>query len=279
MQARRGKIFAPASARKIVALHRDFPLQTKYQTHELAMSANVPKQTFKVPVSPEKNIDVVIAEANVSAENLALKTWTSSFVLASQLHKFNVCFDQNDDIPILEVGAGTGLVGLTAALLWQKHAILTDLPGILPGIRMNVDLNLASLKNASTDAECGSLDWKEAETLYLENGEAYHTSRENGDDKSKKATVILAADCIYDEDHPEQLSNAILTWLARTENARVILCYGLRVCYLDHIREIWSIFEEAGLVAETEGQERADTEDWDDECLCEWVVWKWKEVN
>lgn len=166
---------------------------------------------FNVPLSPTKSVDVVIAEADVRADNLNLTTWTSSFVLAGQMHKFNVHFDKNDDIPILELGAGTGLVGLTAAILWQRHAILTDLPGILPGIRTNVDLNLASLASASTDAECGSLDWKSAEDLYLENGEVYHTCRDERDGKSKKATVILAADTIYDEDHPELLSNAILT--------------------------------------------------------------------
>lgn len=247
--------------------------------HEYEMSATTPVKTFSVPLSPTKKVDVFIAEADVRADNLNLTTWTSSFVLAGQLHKFNVRFEKNDNIPILELGAGTGLVGLTAAILWQKHAVLTDLPGILPGIQTNVKLNHAKLDHASTYAKCGTLDWKRAETLYLENGETCRANRENAIGKSKKADVILAADTIYDEDHPELLSNAILTWLARTESARAILCYPLRVCYLDYVREIWTILEEAGLAVETEGQERANTEDWDDECLCEWVVWKWKEAS
>lgn len=233
------------------------------------MSANTPKRTFSVPLRSGKTVDINIAEPDLRADNLNLTTWTSSFILASQLHRLDVRFDKDGHIPILELGAGTGLVGLTAAVLWQQRTILTDLPVIVPGLITNVHLNAAAIKNASADARCGLLDWKEAEMLELKTGERYHADK-------KKAHMILAADTIYDEEHPELLSNAILTWLARTPNARAILCYPLRVAYLDQIREIWAMLEEGGLEAESDGQEQADTKDWDDECLCEWVVWKWR---
>ncbi|KAK5943616.1 hypothetical protein PMZ80_004624 [Knufia obscura] len=239
---------------------------------EKKIAVFVPRRTFKVPATASAFIDVNIAEPDLCADNLTLTTWTSSFVLANQLHKFNVKFGDDEHIPILELGAGTALVGLTAATLWRKKTILTDLPGIVPGLRTNVDLNPAATEAASGEIQCGALDWRKPDILELENGDQLVAS------KGVKASIIFAADTIYDEEHPELLSNAILTWLARTQNARAILTYALRVAYLDQVREIWTMLEEGGLEAESHGQEQANTKQWedDDERLCEWVIWRWK---
>lgn len=234
------------------------------------MSSVSAAKFYSVPVSAESTVEIGIAEPNLRADNLNLTTWTSSYILASQLHKLCINFDQDEtNIPILELGAGTGLVSLTAAVLWKKRPILTDLCGIVPGLRDNVNLNAKLLKSASVQPECGTLDWNTPELLTLESGQVFIAQQ-------LKASVVFAADTIYDEAHPELLSRTIFQWLARTSNARAILTYPLRVCYLDQIRELWTLLEEGGMVAEDSGQERADTRDWDDECLCEWVVWKWK---
>lgn len=235
------------------------------------MALSKSQRTFSIPLDAQNTIDLCIAEDNISADNLGLITWISSFVLARQLHTFGLDLSGSEDIPILEIGAGTGLVGLTAAKLFSKKTILTDLPGIVPGLRTNVDINSHVLGDISQAVHCGSLDWITPQILTLESGTQLNSS-------NSKANIILAADTIYDEDHPELLANTILAWLAHTPTARVIFTYSLRVAYLDYIRDMWSRLEDAGLVAETEGQEQGDTKDWDDECLCEWVVWRWKDV-
>jgi len=239
---------------------------------ERMTASHVPRRTFKVPASSSSFVEVSIAEPDLRADNLNLTTWTSSFILANQLHKLDVIFEDNEHIPILELGAGTALVGLAAATLWRRKTILTDLPGIVPGLRTNIDLNPAAVRAASGAIQCGSLDWRTPDVLKLENDNQLVAS------KGAKASIIFAADTIYDEEHPELLSSAILTWLARTSSARAILTYALRVAYLDQVREIWTMLEEGGLEAESNGQEQADTKEWDDddETLCEWVVWKWK---
>ncbi|KAJ9653916.1 hypothetical protein H2198_006967 [Neophaeococcomyces mojaviensis] len=231
----------------------------------------VPKKTFNIPLNGEEFVEITIAEPDLRADNLNITTWTSSFILASQLHKLNVIVDDDENIPILELGAGTGLVGLTAAILWRREPFLTDLAGIVPGLRTNIDLNAQVLASAAVRAQCGSLDWTSPKTVTLDSGKTFSVQQ-------TKANIIFAADTIYDEAHPKLLSQTILTWLARTSNARAILTYPLRVCYLDQIREIWTLLEEGGMVAESDGQEQADTKDWDDECLCEWVVWKWNNL-
>jgi len=234
------------------------------------VAASMPKRTFKIPASPSSFIDVNIAEPDLRAENLSLITWNSSFILASQLHKFDVTSKDNDQRSILELGAGTALVGIAAAILWRRKTVLTELPGIVPALRTNIDLNPAAIKATSGHIQCGSLDWRTPDLITLDSGDQLVAS------KDAKASIILAADTIYDEDHPQLLANTIFTWLSQTPDARVIFTYALRVAYLDHIREMWRLLEEGGLEAESDGQEQADTKDWDDESLCEWVVWKWK---
>lgn len=219
------------------------------------------------------SIDVQITEPNLKADNLPLETWASSWVMANQLHKLNITLPPATSTPsvsILELGAGTGLVGITAANVWKSPVVLTDLGPIVPGLAANIALNKQLLKEANTTATCGTLDWNNPDMLTLESG-VTHPSTD-------KADVILAADTIYSEEHPELLSKVILEWLAPTKDARMIITYAMRVAYLEEIREIWERLEAGGLEAVAEGQERAGEGMFDDECLCEWSVWKWKKV-
>ena len=236
----------------------------------MCMAKEVSRRTFKVPVAAGQYIDVQIAEPALRAEGLSLQTWTSSFILASLLHKLDIDLSQcNKVIPVLELGAGTGLVGLTAARVWGTSVILTDLAPIVPGLAGNIALNTGHGHPEAATAECGSLDWKRPQELQVSQGRSYSATRD-------KAQIILAADTVYSEEHPELLSAVILQWLAPGPDSRAILTYPLRVAYLDQIRELWETLERGGLEAVKDGTERESTDTWDDECLCEWSVWRWK---
>lgn len=223
-------------------------------------------RSFLVPSGEDSEIEVHIAEPPLRAQNLALVTWTSSFILASMLHKLDINISSHSRVPVLELGAGTGLVGLTAASLWKKSVYLTDLAPIVPALSTNIGLNFANVKDL---VKCGSLDWDEPDFLFAEEGEKISADTD-------KAQVILAADTMYSEEHPELLSKAIFRWLARDSSARLILTWAMRVAYLDQIREIWAILEDKGLECILEGREQAKDDHWDDEGLCEWSVWQWK---
>lgn len=235
----------------------------------------VPIRSFDIPIDKcGGSICVQITEPAVRADNLTLTTWASSFILASQLHLLSIPSPLEstvESIPILELGAGTGLVGLTLSTLFRCPVILTDLPGIVPGLAANITLNAALLLENGGSATCGALDWSNPSELVLHSGQCYSSA--------KKARAILAADTVYDPDHPTLLSGAILEWLERTEDARVILTYPLRVAYLDEVRALWEQLDAGGLQAIDEGRETAEGDIWDDERLCEWCVWKWKEAT
>ena len=207
-----------------------------------------------------------------------------SLILANQLHHIvipNLSSTRPSPNPstvekllVLEIGAGTGLVGLAAAAIWATNVTLTDLRSIVPGLEANVLLNSSLLAKNKGFTTCSSLDWHYPSHLTL--------CQQSGPDReakeipsiATKAQVILAADTIYYEAHPELLTNVVNQWLERTENARMLIVYPVRVAYLDPIRELWQRFEELRLVVEREGKEMLPEHDWDDEREVEWVVWK-----
>ena len=45
------------------------------------------------------------------------------------------------DKTILELGAGTGAVGLAASLLGAQSVLLTDLPHLVPGLQANIQVS------------------------------------------------------------------------------------------------------------------------------------------
>jgi hypothetical protein len=60
---------------------------------------------------------------------------------------------------VLEVGAGTGLVGIAAAALGARRVVLTDLPYALNNTREVVALNVGGAIPAGTEVTVAELDW------------------------------------------------------------------------------------------------------------------------
>ncbi len=182
--------------------------------------------------------------------------------------------------PILELGAGTGLVGLSAAALWRTNVVLTDLAPILPALQENVLLNRNLLDGRRGSVTCGILDWRDPSALksyplYTSHDQS-HELLVSPDSEDNKFSMILAADTVYDPSHPEMLVEVIKKWLKRGDESRVLIAYPMRVAYLEEIRELWTRISGIGLEVLEEGKEELPEMEWDDERLVEWCVWKWK---
>ncbi|TKA34145.1 hypothetical protein B0A50_00125 [Salinomyces thailandicus] len=244
--------------------------------------------SYNINLNPTTNFTIHIADpSSITADNLALATWGSAEVLANTLHKLpdihlsprtspsEQATNTNDDAPlisVLELGAGTGIAGLAAACIWRTPVILTDLPLLVPNLQANIELNNDLLAKHSGLAHSGTLDWSEPSILHL-TGSSQTTTTAAGQ-QTQRARVLLAADTVYSDEHPPLLTQTIVARLELSALARVVLCYPLRIGYLDHIRALWEALEEAGLSSRAEGRERVD-ESWEEDVEYEWVVWGW----
>lgn len=217
----------------------------------------------------------------LQADNLSLITWGSSYILSNILHRLRDAVPvvtSDGPVSVLELGAGTGLVGLSAAVLWKTGVILTDLEPIIPGLVANVALNIEALEAHGGRGTCGTLDWNAPRSIFLYSDGT--TAREiTNDSETDKASVILAADTMYWEEHPRLISNTIFAWLKRNKEARAVVCYSLRVAYLEVAQEFYDRMEQGGMEVVVEGREEMANDSFDDEKLYEWSVWKWKETH
>lgn len=111
--------------------------------------------------------DLVVREPPLTGDNLGLKTWGSSYVLAQMLdtiahQSLSRLLGPSCSTPkptVLELGSGTGLLGLAAATIWQTRVLLSDLPEIVPNLAHNVAANRSMVEGFGGSVESGALTW------------------------------------------------------------------------------------------------------------------------
>ncbi|KAF1318257.1 putative n2,n2-dimethylguanosine trna methyltransferase, partial [Globisporangium splendens] len=124
-----------------VILHRTGGTQ---QNHLALPSKLFDSTTFSI-----RGHVVSVGEVGNSGKGTGLTTWDGSVVLAKYLEHARA-----GDIrgaQIVEVGAGTGLVGLSVALLGAKHVVLTDLEYTMENLKRNVAETLANVGRGGDD--------------------------------------------------------------------------------------------------------------------------------
>lgn len=228
---------------------------------------------FRIPLSAKGNdavneVELILHEPSLTEDNLGLKTWASSLVLASQLRYLT------DNIPpirdrrghrpkVLELGSGTGLLGLAAAIVWPHAAVkLTDLEVIVKNLRRNVGVNkhtLGQSRGVSEDAlgvQVEVLDWS------LSPSSSHHQPVKSV--KYDTFDVVIAADPLYSPLHPQWLVNTISENLSLDEDARALIAYPLRKGYEQERYCFEKIMVESGLTCRHTETIHGVKEDWGD---------------
>ncbi|KAK8180836.1 putative methyltransferase-domain-containing protein [Phyllosticta citribraziliensis] len=235
---------------------------------------------FWIPLTKEgAGEDIQIYEPPLTGDNLGLKTWASSYLLAKKLHRLAdnrrlFPFSGKPDPPtILELGSGTGLVGLAAAAAIGAEVILTDLPEIIENVDRNIDSNRDILEEHNGNAFSAILDWTTPSTMMLSPSAVKH-AHHKGD---SKFDVILAADPLYSPEHPVLLVQTIAFWLSRVESARAVIELPLRSAYRPQVEDFFSRMQAIGLRIYAEGYETG-YDDWGGPdgrkaVRCWWTVW------
>lgn len=224
----------------------------------------------------DTSLDIEIHEPALTADNLGLKTWASSFVLAKKWHAIR------DQIPlpseqketegatfaILELGAGTGLVGIAAAAVLQTSVVLTDLPEIVPNLERNINANLDTISSRGGSARAAVLDWTEPEKF---------------DSLGACFPLVVAADPIYSKEHPKLLAQAVSSQLMKGSDARVIVEMPIRDAYAEERAAFRNSMKDIGLTTVKE-ETKIGYDDWSEgtseelsEVECWMSIWSWKE--
>lgn len=251
-------------------------------------------RSFTIPINATSptasSLEITLHEPALTEDNLGLKTWSSSYVLARLLPTFTtIALPRSSQSPVLELGAGTGLVGLAAAAVWKTSVLLTDLPAIAPNLARNVAANSEVLRTHGGNATAAVLDWTDSETLAPVPSTATNFASTASSPNaiaalrsSGKTHTILAADPIYSSSHPRLLVGAVSRWLEdrgdAAASARLILAYPVREAYLPQIADLRERLAEVGsrgLRVLEEGEE-VGRDDWDEDVRVVWSVWGWK---
>jgi len=221
-------------------------------------------RSFKI----SDNLTLNLHEPSLTEDNLGLKTWTSSLLLSRRLAALS------KHVPagrprILELGSGTGLVGLAAASTWQdsvSEVMLTDLPEIVPNLQKNIELNQHLLRGGTPRVHSRVLDWSDVSDVPKSADEAY--------------AVILAADPIYSAEHPTMLTDTVRRWLKPAVSSRFVVELPLREAY---VKERQDLRQRLGIFMDiVEEDEEVGHDDWETadgrqaEVTCWWSVWQWK---
>ncbi|KAI0839081.1 S-adenosylmethionine-dependent methyltransferase-like protein [Hypoxylon sp. FL0890] len=217
--------------------------------------------------------ELIIREPPITGDCLGLKTWGSSYLLAQSLGKVAEeslahllpLGHQSQSLDVLELGSGTGLLGMAAAAIWQANVVLTDLPNIMPNLTHNIERNQPTIETLGGRVDSGTLIWGS------DDGNAERFNRKN------QFKIVLAADPLYDDDHPELLSSVIHAQLMKDKDARAIIMVPQRDLTTKKLVAKFVVAMEASGLMVLERHTLVGQDDWDEDeessgIECWWAV-------
>ncbi|ONK70353.1 uncharacterized protein A4U43_C05F32850 [Asparagus officinalis] len=140
-----------------------------------------------------------------SLPSVGLQVWMAALVLTDfVLHKISTSSDFNGTTA-LELGAGTGLVGLVLALVARTIFITDRGSDVLENCTTNIRLNSSVLKYPETSVCVRELDWREqwpprVQTRDSESQRLQYSWTPSEIEEAEGASFLFAADVIYNDE-------------------------------------------------------------------------------
>jgi predicted nicotinamide N-methyase len=221
-------------------------------------------------------LNIVLHEPALTADNVGFKTWASSHLLAQRMVSLKHSLPLlPDDAIVLELGAGTGLVGLAAAGILRRTVLLTDLPPIISNLERNIETNKSMLNAVGARAIAAVLDWTEPQGLDI-----------GSINTSDGFLLVLAADTVYTSEQPVFLTQTIACHLRRDARARAVITVPQRDGFEAELKDFQTRMLAAGLHVVEDGEEFG-YDDWASKhndrnegdlakVKCYWSVWAWQ---
>ncbi|KAF3357431.1 hypothetical protein VDGD_00997 [Verticillium dahliae] len=171
--------------------------------------------------------ELIIREPPLTGDSLGHKTWGSSYVLARHLPQLTSTSlarlfaesQKESRLTVLELGSGTGLLGIAAAALWKVDIVMSDLPEIMANLHHNADANRSVVESLGGSLKDGALTW--GSTSKGEVDQALFGEK-------NQFKIVLAADPMYDDIHPVLLAGAFSEHLSFDSDSRAVVMVPLR---------------------------------------------------
>jgi len=138
---------------------------------------------------------------------------------------------------VVELGSGTGVVGLASLLAGATSAYITDLQELLPLVNLNLEENFKLIKNYRTDLTlltAAENSFKNVKVAELKWGDEKSIKDcvdfiQQNKSNQKEKVCLLIADCVYYEKGADDLVKTIADLLNTFDDDSVALCsYAIR---------------------------------------------------
>ncbi|KAL6933022.1 uncharacterized protein HGUI_03826 [Hanseniaspora guilliermondii] len=205
-----------------------------------AVSGGIMRNFLLSTKNKSVQVPIKIKELGIANDNIGWKTWGASYPFAQRVIEDDTLFNLiptklDETIKILELGSGTGLVGVSIVKKLQMKQLsnwrlyLTDLPEIVGNLRENIILNNV---NINDNVLCEALDWQIPSEF---------KSKTN----INKFDYVVVCDCLYSPEHPNLVANAIDEFLS--EHGLLYIELPLREKYEDERNNLWDLLKKKGL--------------------------------
>lgn len=235
----------------------------RWCTYYFFLTPHVPRNTNEAVAS------VSIHDGAFAGDALGIRTWGSAPYLTRRLIQQYANADKHS-LPrrVLELGAGTGLVGLGLAQWLEKHRAdahitLTDYDAaVLANLRRNAEAS-------HSHADVRHLDWEKVYQDMQTNPRLYDTSAltppHDHDtwsaqygyvDPHAQFDVLVAADCIYDPQHAVWIRAVAQRHLARPTvahpNPQLHMLVPVRRTHLAELASVHTVFSDSSTLCITQ---------------------------
>ncbi|KAK4426804.1 Protein-lysine N-methyltransferase rrg1 [Sesamum alatum] len=168
------------------------------------------------------SINSTIAIRQLPSQGLSFQLWPAASTLVSLLdnHRGRQTTALSSLLPterrlrLLELGSGTGLVGIAAAALLGARVTLTDLPHVLPNLQFNANANAGILELHGGEIEVAALPWGDVQQMEVVGRDQYD--------------VIVGSDVVYHDHLYEPLLETLRFFLLGNEKKSVFLMAHLK---------------------------------------------------
>lgn len=183
------------------------PPRQSYHLHSInttILVRQIPSQGISFQLWPPATTLITLLDRHRSSHPTDATSLSSLFNSSGSLHR---------RLRVLELGSGTGAVGIAAAALLGASVTVTDLPHVLPNLQFNVDANAGILELHGGAVEVAALQWGDIQQM-----EAV----------GREYDVILGSDVVYHDHLYDPLLETLRFFLLGSEKKLVFLMAHLK---------------------------------------------------